>query len=351
MHPQPSLLQQFENPLQIDVMRGKAVESQHLVDIALCDGQGRLMLSYGNAEAVIFPRSAIKPLQALAVIDALSKAGELESLSDEEIAVLCASHNGEQKHVDIVGKLLDRFGISHDRLVCGAHWSLHQPTLISQVRERNLPDKIYNNCSGKHAGMLILAHLSGHDTDQYGDWQHPVQRRMIQIMNQLTECDILSFPHGIDGCGAPAYSAPLRSWARAFALFAGGGTLEGWLADGCRTLSQAIARAPFMIAGSGRCCSAVNQAYAGEITVKVGAEGVYGIAFNSLGLGGMLKVRDGNTRAAEAGLGHLLSALGISQPEELSEFFAPTLNNWAGTQVGRIAVATSQIKKDSHQNK
>ncbi len=339
---QPRHLQQFQNPVQIDVMRGQAVESQHLVDIAVCDGQGRLILSYGNAEAVIFPRSAIKPLQALAVMDALCKAGQLERLSDEEIAVLCASHNGEQKHVDRVGSLLDRFGIAHERLACGAHWSLHQPTLINQVRERNRPEKIHNNCSGKHAGMLVLAHLSGHDLNHYSDWQHPVQKRMVQIMNQLTDIDILSFPHGIDGCGAPAFSAPLQAWARAFALFAGGGELDDSLAAGCRRLSQAIAKAPFMIAGSGRCCSAVNQAFADEITVKVGAEGVYGFACHHLGLGGMLKVRDGNTRAAEVALGHLLSVLGVSLPEELSTFFAPTLKNWAGTQVGSIAVATSQ---------
>ena len=338
MHPQTRTPQHFEMPLQIDVIRGEAVESRHLVDIALSDGQGRLMLGYGDVEAVVFPRSAIKPLQALAVVEALQEAGQLEQLSDQEIAVLCASHNGEQQHVDIVGRLLDRFDIPQDRLACGAHWSLHQPTLISQARSLNSPEKIHNNCSGKHAGMLVLAHLCGHEAANYADWQHPVQRRMIQIMSQLASCDILSYPHGIDGCGAPAFSAPLQAWARAFALFAGGGTLDDGLAAGCRTLSQAIAKAPFMIAGSGRCCSAVNQAFAGEITVKVGAEGVYSVAVNSLGLGGMLKVRDGNVRAAEVGLGHLLSMLGVSLPDSLSAFFVPTLKNWAGDEIGRIAV-------------
>ena len=143
MHPQTRTPQHFEMPLQIDVIRGGTVESRHLVDIALSDGQGRLMLGYGDIEAVVFPRSAIKPLQALAVVEALEEAGKLEQLSDQEIAVLCASHNGEQQHVDIVGRLLDRFDIPQDRLACGAHWSLHQPTLISQVRSLNSPEKIH----------------------------------------------------------------------------------------------------------------------------------------------------------------------------------------------------------------
>ena len=143
-----------------------------------------------------------KPLQALAVVEALQEAGQLEQLSDQEIAVLCASHNGEQQHVDIVGRLLERLTFHKTGWHAGRTGRFISPTLISQARSLNSPEKIHNNCSGKHAGMLVLAHLCGHEAANYADWQHPVQRRMIRIMSQLASCNILSYPHGIDGCGA-----------------------------------------------------------------------------------------------------------------------------------------------------
>jgi L-asparaginase II len=148
-------------PLEIEVRRAGARESLHLVDIVLCDAEGRLILALGNEEAEIFPRSAIKPLQAIPLIEKLLRDGKADIFGDEEISFICASHNGEPHHVTCARSLLNRFSIDEEALICGAHWSLDTDILIEQVRSLAHPTRAHNNCSGKHSGMLVLAHLEG----------------------------------------------------------------------------------------------------------------------------------------------------------------------------------------------
>ncbi|MEC7190088.1 MAG: asparaginase, partial [Pseudomonadota bacterium] len=147
----PSLPFLDEAPLTIDIRRGNGIESSHLVDIAVVDCVGRIILGYGDTERTVFPRSAMKPLQAIALIEELQNKGLEADLSDELICVTCASHNGQPAHLKAVGELLSLFGIAHDYLACGAHWSLDQVSLIEQVRSVSKPSRLHNNCSGKHA--------------------------------------------------------------------------------------------------------------------------------------------------------------------------------------------------------
>ena len=328
-----------EEPLRILVNRNHAVESVHEIDIALCDSDGQVIFGMGDVEKPIFPRSAMKPLQAIALIEMLIEAGDdCPPLSSAERALICASHNGEPLHSDGVKRLLQKFDIAPDELICGAHWSLAQTSLIEQVRALDAPDKTHNNCSGKHAGMLILAKLLTSSPSGYADIAHQAQQRILGVLEMMTGSDLMTYSHGIDGCGAPVYSAPLGNWARGFALFAGGGILPKLREQACGELRQSIAANPLYIAGHNRACSAVNEAYGEAITVKVGAEGVYSAAFHELGLGLMLKTRDGNKRGAEVGLGAVIRALGYDMPEALIPYFKPIVRNWAGKEVGDITI-------------
>ena len=336
--PRISLPHITAEPLHVLINRNGVAESTHDVDIALCDGEGQLIFGMGDYEAEIFPRSAMKPLQAIALMEWLNRRDNVPELSPAEVALICASHNGELMHSEAVISLLKKFDIRPDELICGAHWSLEQESLIEQVRRLDAPDKTHNNCSGKHAGMLILAKLITGSIENYTDITHAAQQSILGVLEAMTGADLWANTKAIDGCGAPVYRGPLGNWARAFALFAQGGQQSPDRDMACQRLRDCIAAHPFMIAGQNRACTAVNAAYGAAITVKVGAEGVYSAAFHELHLGLMLKVRDGQKRAAEVALGAVIRALGYDVPEDVRPYFQPDIYNWAGAKVGDITL-------------
>ena len=326
-------------PLQVHINRNGFKESLHEVDVAVCDADGKIVLGRGDEESVIFPRSAMKPLQAIALVELLNSSTDIPEFSNTEIALICASHNGEIFHTEAVTNLLDKFDISTDELICGAHWSTHQETMVSQARRMDEPHKVHNNCSGKHAGMLILSKLMNGKTSGYENLTNMVQQRILGTLEFMTGLDLMQYTHGIDGCGAPVFSAPLGNWARAFALFAGGGELPRTRHNACQRIRKSIAAEPLYVAGHDRACTAINSNYGEAITVKTGAEGVYSAAFHELGLGTVVKVRDGNKRGAEVAIGAVIRALGYPTDGLVKNFFEPKLLNWAGEEVGDITLS------------
>lgn len=331
-----------DEPLHVSVTRGGAEESSHAVDVALCDADGGVLVGLGDVERMVFPRSAMKPLQAIALSEAWETMDEAKRLTPAEMSLVCASHNGQPEHVEAVCHLLDRFGLSVDLLSCGPQWSSDQPTLLDQARDAGMPNgvprRVHNNCSGKHAGMVVLAHCHGHDPAGYAGLTHPVQQAILGTLESMVGLDLTAFPHGLDGCGAPALSAPLGNWARGFALFAGGGELPAGRTAACARIRQGIAAAPRMIAGDRRLCTALAKSFGDRITAKTGAEGVYAAAFHDFGLGAMVKARDGNGRAAEAAIAALIHALGYDLPDAVLALSLRNLTNWAGDKVGDIRV-------------
>ncbi len=325
-----------QNPLSVQINRNGFKESYHQVDVAVCDADGSVVLGMGDLNSIIFPRSAMKPLQSIALIELVKTLEDIPEFSEAEVALICASHNGERLHTEAVQGLLGKFDISIDELVCGAHWSMHEETMVSQVRSMDEPHKVHNNCSGKHAGMLILSKLISGKTFGYENLTSAAQQQILGTLEFMTGLDLMSYPHGIDGCGAPVFSAPLGNWARAFALFAGGGDLPDARHEACQRIRKSIAAEPLFIAGQGRACSVINAVYGEAITVKTGAEGVYSAAFHELGLGAAVKTRDGNKRGAEVAIGVVIRALGYPIKEPVMSFFRPKLINWAGDVVGDI---------------
>ena len=274
MLPRLSFHHHQDAPFHVQIRRNNAVESVHDVDIALVDGDGRVIMNCGDVDRVVFPRSAMKPLQAIALVEELIAVG-VDMLTPEQTALICASHNAEDLHVDAVNAMLADMGLDHDKLSCGAHWSLNQDVSIDQARRMDHPTKAHNNCSGKHAGMVKLAQLINAPIENYAALNHPAQQRILGVLEAMTGTDLMQYPHGIDGCGAPAVSGPLGHWARGFALFADPSSLPEKRQQAIMMIRQGIAAAPLMIAGTGRACSGVAATYGESITVKTGAEGVF----------------------------------------------------------------------------
>lgn len=295
--------------LVIEVTRGGFVENSHQVIAVICDSKGNRHSTWGNGDQWVFPRSTAKPLQALPLI--LSGAAQDLNLTQTEIAMACSSHNGETQHTQVVSSWLSKLGMDEHTLECGGDWPLYRPATVALADAGQTGCALHNNCSGKHCGFLSFARHQGIDTKGYVHHQHPVQLAVNDAMNRMMDLNVTDYPRGVDGCSIPTYALPLSNLAMAFARFATGDGLPSDWQKACQTLYQAMASEPFYVAGSTRHCTHVMQAYGGQVVCKTGAQGVFGAAIPSLGLGIALKAVDGTTHAAEVALNALIRYLGI----------------------------------------
>ena len=325
-------------PLCVEVFRGSVVENRHFIDVCVSDAEGKVVFAYGNYEETIFPRSAIKPFQAIPLVSILNKKHVSQYLKGEEIAIITGSHNGEKKHIETVRKLLEKYQISENLLCCGAHWSLNPSVAEKQMLDIKIPTNMMSNCSGKHAGMLILSKFLGAPLGNYLEQTHVVQQRILGICELFLGKSIPNANISTDGCGAPTFAGPLGNWARAYALLADTKYLPDEIAKASLALISSVAKNPFYVAGSSRLCSVLNSHFKGDIFGKSGAEGCYGCSFKNLGLGLTLKCRDGSKLGAEVALGYILKKLGYVVSNKLNSFFYPQVKTFAGEKVGLIKI-------------
>jgi L-asparaginase II len=321
------------------VRRGERVESEHRVAYAVADADGAVLDAAGAVERPVFPRSAVKPLQALALVE--SGAVDRFAISEQELALACASHGGEPEHVDLVQAWLARLGLEPAVLECGAHPPTHGPSAERLIAAGRAPEAVHNNCSGKHAGMVTLACHLGVSVAGYSRPDHPVQQLIAGVLRAMTGLAALPAP-AIDGCGVPTWALPLGRLATAMARFGDpAGCVPAARAVACARLRAAMAAHPHLVAGSGRLCSEI-LAVAPDVLAKTGAEGVYVACLPGRRLGLALKVEDGAGRAAQVALLALLQALHAFGPKAaagLAERLRPQLRNHAGVVVGRIEPA------------
>ncbi|HEY0291824.1 MAG TPA: asparaginase [Hansschlegelia sp.] len=326
----------------VEVTRGFSVESRHLGAVAVSDAAGGLLLSIGDVERPVFPRSAVKAIQALPLVE--SGAAARFGLTDQELALACASHGGEPEHVATAAGVIARLGLGADALECGAHWPLNEAAARALAASGAGPSALHNNCSGKHAGFLCLACAMETDPAGYIAPEHPVQREVKAALEGMTGVRIDEAAAGVDGCGIPTYAAPLKSLATAFARFGTGEGLGDVRAAAARTLMAAAWSAPFHVGGSGRFDTEAMQLGASRIFVKFGAEGVHLAALPELGLGVAIKIDDGAGRAAEAAMAAVLRRL-LPADGDLAAWLhlrsAQPLTNWAGVEVGVVRAAES----------
>ena len=325
-------------PIAVVVRRGERIESEHRVTYAVAASDGRLLQVAGEVDRPIFPRSAIKPLQAIPLVE--SGAAERFALTDRELALACASHSGEQEHVRLVQEWLARLGLDGSALECGAHPPLHAAAAESLVATGRSPERVHNNCSGKHAGMITLARHLDVSVAGYSRADHPVQRRVAEVLRAMTGLAELE-PPAVDGCGIPTFPVPLGLLAIAMARFAYPADLPAERAQACARLQAAMRAHPYLVAGTDRPCTEIMTA-APQVLVKAGAEGVYAACLPERRLALVLKVADGGGRAAPVALLALLQALDVldaTASDALTNRLRPELRNHAGVVVGRIEAA------------
>ena len=330
-----------KNPVVIEVTRGPVVESRHEGIAAVVKADGTVVASWGDIDAVILPRSATKPIQAIPFIE--SGAVERFGLGNEQMALACASHNGEARHVETVRAWLKKVGLSEDDLECGAHAS-RLVWRVEELAKANAPlTNASNNCSGKHSGFLTTAVQHGEPTKGYIKYDHPVQQRVRAAFGELAGLDADSLPHGTDGCGIPTLAAPLRSLARAMAAMADPSRLSAKRAEAIGRIRAAMNAEPFMVAGTDRFCTRLNSKLGTTVQAKGGAEGVYCCMLPTLGLGLALKMWDGAARASEVATATILDHLGVLPSSEKDAIVHPPIKNVVGLLVGEMRPAKSWL--------
>jgi L-asparaginase II len=335
------------HPVLVDAWRGDIVESFHRGAYAVVDAHGGVVASAGDIDRPVYPRSAIKLLQALPLVE--SGAAERFGLSDAELALACASHEGEPEHAATAASALAKAGLDMGVLECGAHWPYSEAakrTLAAQGRE---PSALHNNCSGKHAGFACLGCVLAGAREARGflagyiSPEHAVMREVGAAIEAATGARLSDAPRATDGCSIPTWGIALRRLAQAFARAGTGQGLSPGRAAAARRLRTAVAREPFMVGGTDRVDTRVMETFGERVFSKVGAEGMYCVALPEQGLGIAIKMDDGNNaRAVEVAMAALLQRfLPVRSDTEaalLAELSNVTLRNWRGIEVGRLAL-------------
>lgn len=304
----------MSNPVLVNTLRGEVIENRHRGAIAVCDPKGRLVHAWGNVEALVYPRSAIKTLQALPLVE--SGAADHFRLDDAELALACSSHNAEPRHTDTVRSWLARIELDEAALECGAHAPLHVKTAETLLINGIAPGRIHNNCSGKHTGMLTTARFLGEETHGYIEREHPVQQRWFDALGEMADVDMRALPWSCDGCGIPVIAMPLKAMATAFARVAAPDDLPKTRGDALERITGAIASNPFMVAGTGRLCTEIMNLTGRRVLVKTGADAVYTAVLKEQGLGVALKIDDGAGEAAEVAILSVLEHLQALHPDD-----------------------------------
>jgi L-asparaginase II len=318
----------------VEVWRGPMIESQHRLSVAVVDAGNRLRAHTGAADRVVYARSAVKPIQALPLVT--DGVMERFGLTDAELALACASHSGEARHVAGVRSMLRKAGVSEASLACGAHAPFHAPSALDLRRQGVQPGRIHNNCSGKHAGMLALALAHDWPADGYHEPGHPVQVRMLEEMSRWCGVPADDVALATDGCGVVTFGVSLRQLAWAFAQLSWAAR-QGEAAP--RRVVSAMVEHADLIGGTDRLCTRVMQVTEGRVFLKVGAEGIYCAGAPGAELGVALKVEDGAARAADAAIVAVLRLLALVSEDEMGEldrFAEPAVRNTRGDVVGAI---------------
>lgn len=333
----------------VEATRGGIVESFHLGALAMVDSDGKLLASFGNPDFVTFPRSSMKPFQALPFVE--MGGVELFGINDEELAIMCASHTGTDDHVRVLKGLHQKVGIGLQNLQCGVHWPSDKETSFAMRARGEEPDSYRHNCSGKHSGMLAHAKMRELSLDNYLEPVHPVQQTIRQTVANMCGMHRDDLIYGVDGCSAPVYAMPLSRFAWATAKLADPRYLEPNTQRSCEKICNAMTSFPNMIAGPNQVDTVLMQVMGGKVISKGGAEGYQMIGIragalgpNSKGIGIAFKIADGDItrRATHLLVVELMKLFGFEaemESEAFKHFNQPILKNFRGIEVGRLRLA------------
>lgn len=336
----------FQNyqPL-LELTRGPIGESLHFGALAVVDANGKLLASQGNPDTVTFLRSSAKPFQTLPLIE--NQAHTHWKLTEQEIAITCASHAGTAAHTATVASIQAKIHASEADLLCGTHPPMDNDTRLVLTRSGQNPTANQHNCSGKHTGMLAQARFLDLPISDYLNPEHAIQKQILQAFSEMCGMDPAEVILGTDGCSAPNFAIPLRNAALGFARLCDPRDLSPKRAQACKIITNAMTHYPMMISGPGRFDTRLMEVTGGKIVVKGGAEGFLAMGImagvlqpDSPGIGITLKIADGDlkSRARPAVALEILRQIGAISPDELAELstFGPSFNlyNWRKIHIG-----------------
>lgn len=332
--------------LLVEIIRNDTVESRHFGMAVVCDYKGNILESWGDPGQLLFPRSALKQLLAIDVIE--SGACESFALSDAELTLACASHQGEPMHQNLVEAWLDRLNLGTNDLACGKALPDDIECAQKVLASGHAGCRSHHNCSGKHAAFLTNALHLGLPTENYHSIEHPLQQRALNTLSDMAGIDLRSFPAGIDGCGFPALTMPLSSLGYAIARFARPVELSKSRAQAIYRLHAAIAKNPLYAAGRNTVVSMLNDVTKGAVLAKTGAEGILIAALPEHGIGIAIKIADGNARPRSAALMAILDYLDVlsdAEKMQLKDHINQPVVNSRNDVVGKIRPAPEWLPK------
>ena len=315
----------------VRVERGGVEEAIHLGHLAAVDADGRIQASVGNPDRLTYFRSCAKPFQAIAAL----RTGIVSRfhLEPEHIAIMAASHSGELRHVEVVRDLLEHAAIPESALQCGAHWPYDERAAAVARRAMEQPLQVFNNCSGKHAGMLAAARVLGAPLETYLDRDHPIQRRIAEVVAEFTARPTAEIHYGIDGCSAPNPAVPLAAIARSFAA------LVTSTDENANATVDAMTTHPYLIGGTDRFDTRLMEVTNGRLLAKGGAAGAHATADRRWGVGLAIKLDSGDGTWTAVAVMAALERLGWledAEREALSPFARPSLRNHKRVVVGSV---------------
>jgi L-asparaginase II len=330
------------DPILVEVTRGARVESRHAGAAVVADAAGAIVFAAGDVEAAVYPRSAVKSMLALPLVE--SGGADRLGLSDAEIALCCSSHSGEIFHTRAAASMLAKAGRDVSALECGTHWPGNEAAARALAAAGAKPSALHNNCSGKHSGFVCLACSRGDDPAGYIQPDHPTMRVITAALAEMTSTTLDERNRAVDGCSIPTFAIPLRALAHGFARMATGQGVDSTRAAAIARIRAAVAAHPEMVAGTDRFDTTLMTALGARVFSKGGAEGVFCAAIPELGLGIAVKCDDGAGRAAQIATAALVERflpLNGDPQGVVAKLARPKLTNWNGITVGEMRPAAA----------
>lgn len=325
--------------------RGNLVDVTHIGHIAVVDYTGKILYHYGNPERVTFARSSAKPIQAIPCIE--SGAVDTYNINDKELALFCASHSGEDFHTNCVKSILSKAGLNEEYLQCGTHYPLAKYATNKLIANNQEPQSVHCNCSGKHSGMLITAKFLNEDLNTYFKEEHPVQKRIIEIISDICDYNKNDIITAIDGCGVPVHALPLYKFAQGYARLSKPELFNEKRKNAIKRITNAMTSYPEMVGGTERLCSDLMRVCGKKLFAKTGSSAYYAIGLKDKGIGLTFKMEDGNSKIISAVILETLKQLDIITNEELKEldkYYNIQYKNHKGEIVGHIETSFELIK-------
>ena len=316
----------------VAVTRGEVIENIHQGIAIAIDSNYRIIKQWGDTTAEIFPRSALKPIQTFGIIS--TGTDKALKLKDEQIALATSSHHAETIHVDMIKLWLKELKLEEEDLTLGSAWPLSPKRKDYILRHEGRKSKFYHNCSGKHCGQLSICVHQKFKTLNYQDPKHPVQKLFIQNLEKLSETKINHI--GIDGCGLPAPSLPLERFAFALTKFADSAKLDGVDKKAVMKVFECCVKYPVLFGGSESVNSILTKSSKKKILVKNGADGVFSAIIPEEKMAIVVKIKDGNMKAAEIAIAGLLRDLKILDNDEVKKLISQPIINSAGKRSGKM---------------